>query len=352
LALAVLGRRVSPVARDASGESSPRGFIFDDIFQRRYDESLVDEAPAHLRALYRSLPPSMRLAMEVHRRRDEYDVIVTWSERLTLSLMAIQALTRTGKPHVAMMYWFSRPSVRAPMLAFGRSLHAIITWTSVQRRYAIERLHVPPARIHLVKHYVDTRFWSRRGATPLGEGICAAGAEMRDYPTLIEALRGTDIRCHIATDHVRVDRLGFARRVSAARFERTSGPNVSVGRMAAPGLRGLYARSRFVVVPLEASDTDNGITVLLEAMAMGKAVICSRTEGQVDVIQNGATGIFVPQGDARALRETMLSLYADPARCERIGAAARAYVEEHHAIEKFTSEVKNAIVASLGRVVC
>jgi hypothetical protein len=27
---------------------------------------------------------------------------------------------------------------------------------------------------------------------------------MRDYPTLIEAMRGTELRCHIATDHVRI----------------------------------------------------------------------------------------------------------------------------------------------------
>ena len=350
MALAVAGRRragSNGVARDTTGESAPRGFVFDDIFVKRYDESLVDDAPAHLRAIYRPLPSWMRLALEVHRRRDEYDVIVTWSERVTLSLMAIQALTRTGKPHVPLMYWFSRPSVRAPMRAFGRSLHAIVTWASVQRRYAIDELGVPAAKIHMVKHFVDTLFWSPRRGVDAGDGICAAGAEMRDYPTLIEALRGTDLRCHIATDHVRVDRYGFARRVSAAQFARTSGLNVTVGRKAAPELRDLYARSRFVVVPLQRSDTDNGITVILEAMAMGKTVVCSRTEGQVDVIEDGVTGVFVPQGDPRALRETMRALLADPARCERIGRAARAYVDKYHAIEKFTRDVKSAIDASL-----
>ena len=39
---------------------------------------------------------------------------------------------------------------------------------------------------------------------------------------------------------------------------------------------GYIPNSLFVVMPLLESDTDNGITVILEAMAMGKTVICSR----------------------------------------------------------------------------
>ncbi len=88
-------------------------------------------------------------------------------------------------------------------------------------------------------------------------------------------------------------------------------------------LRDLYARSRFVVVPLHASDTDNGVTVILEAMAMGKAVICSRTRGQVDVIQEGVTGIYVPVGDAAALRAAILSLWAEPQRAQQMGTKCK-----------------------------
>ena len=44
-------------------------------------------------------------------------------------------------------------------------------------------------------------------------------------------------------------------------------------------LRQLYADSAFVVVPLEVTDFQAGITTILEAMSMGKAVICTRTPG-------------------------------------------------------------------------
>ena len=68
------------------------------------------------------------------------------------------------------------------MRLFGGSLHAVITWTSVQRRYLIERLGFPSERVYLVRHFVDQLFYSPRAAEE--DTICGVGAEMRDYPTL------------------------------------------------------------------------------------------------------------------------------------------------------------------------
>lgn len=341
-----LGRqgRSPPLDRnDTTGATAPRAYLFDDMFVRRYDESLLDSATPN--PLLRPLPGWARLAAEVRRHSDDYDVIVTWSERLALSLMTIDSLRGALKPHVALLYWFSRPSVQLPLLAFASGLRAIVTWSSVQRNYAIEHLRIAPEKIYLVKHYVDQLFW--HPAEIETDMICSAGAEMRDYKTLVEALRGVDIRCHVASDHVRVDRFGFARRESTSSFASKAGANITFGRKTRTELRELYARSRFVIVPLEASDTDNGVTVILEAMAMGKAVICSRTRGQVDVIQDGVTGLFVPVGDPLALRKAILDLWRDPDRASAMGRAARAYVAESHALDKFCGDVKAAIDASL-----
>jgi glycosyltransferase involved in cell wall biosynthesis len=341
MAIALQGRSPRP-APDERGEHTLRAYLFEDLFERRYNEVVLDSLPR--RPWDRALPAWARLAREVQRRDDEYDVVVTWSERVSLSLMTLQYFS-PGKPHIPFLYWFSRPSVRGPMRAFGSSLHAIVTWSSVQREYAIRNLGVPAEKLYLIKHYVDQLFFQPREREQ--DMMCSAGAEMRDYPTLLEALRGTNLRCHIATDHVRVDRFGFARRISTSRYLPLAGKDVTIARVPATQLREIYARSRFVVVPLQRSDTDNGVNVVLEAMAMGKPVICSRTRGQVDVIQEGVTGLFVPVGDAKALRKAMLELWNDPDRCREMGRAGRAYIEKHHAVEKFVQQAKGAIDASL-----
>ena len=329
--------------RDPTGERAPRYYVFDEKFSPVWDETLLDSPRAKSRG-----PEWWRLAQEVQWRRDEYDAIVTWGDRLSLALTMVQRFARSKKPHIAMMCQFAKPNTQVPLRLFGRSLHAVITWTSVQRRYLIERLGFPSGRVYLVRHFVDELFYSPRAAEE--DTICGVGTEMRDYPTLVEAMRGTGLRCHIATDHVLIPhrfRLVRDRRVPINALSVPADARVTVGRKTLPELRDLYARSRFVVVPLVPSDSDNGVTVILEAMAMGKPVICSRTRGQVDVIQDGVTGLYVPVGDPAALRAAMLSLWNDPKRARAMGMRARAFIEQHHTLEKFALGVRAAAEASL-----
>jgi glycosyltransferase involved in cell wall biosynthesis len=329
--------------RDPSGATAPRSYVFEDAFSPSWDESILNGGDSSGVG-----PEWWRLAREIHRRDGEYDAIVTWGEKLSLAMLVQQRLARVSKPHIAMMYQFEKPNIRLPLNLLQKNLHSVVTWSSVQRRALIERLGFPPERVYLIRHYVDQVFYSPRSGED--DMICAVGAEMRDYATLLEALRGTDLRCHIATDHVRIPgrlRLLNDRRVPISGVTTQADTHVTKGRMSLPELRKLYARSRFVVVPLLPSDTDNGVTVILEAMAMGKPVICSRTRGQVDVIQEGVTGLYVPIGDAAALRTAILSLWNEPLRAQQMGRNARALVEEHHTLEKFTATARSAAEASL-----
>ena len=105
-----------------------------------------------------------------------------------------------------------------------------------------------------------------------------------------------------------------------------------------------------MVIPLRATDTDNGLTCMLESMAMGKAVICSRTMGQVDVLQDGVTGMYVPQGDPAALREAILKLWNNPALAAEMGRRGREYIEQYHSIEQFVDSVRTIVEEVSGNV--
>ena len=330
--------------RDPSGREHKRTFVFDDAFSPNWDESILGpDARRSSRFRY------WRMAREVARRNREYDAVVSWGEKLSLAMLVAHQKTRPIKPHIAMMYQFEKPNIRVPLAAFKRHLHAVVTWSSVQRRALIEHIGYPAERVYLIRHYVDQVFYSPRAVET--DTICAVGAEMRDYATLKQAVHGTEIPVRIAADHVRIPGRIRALRDRRVAIEDVGGPDVPglvQGRLSATGLRDLYARSRFVVVPLLPSDTDNGITVILEAMAMGKAVICSATRGQVDAIEHGVTGLMVPVGDAQAMRAAIVDLWNDPARAAQMGSNARRYIERHHTLEVFTAATRSAAEASLG----
>jgi glycosyltransferase involved in cell wall biosynthesis len=89
----------------------------------------------------------------------------------------------------------------------------------------------------------------------------------------------------------------------------------------------LYADSRFMVMPLEDVKFQAGVTAILECMAMGKAVVCSRTPGQTDVVVEGENGRYVAPGDAMALRAEIERLLSQPEEAARLGANGRRLVE-------------------------
>src|SRR4051794_9550925 len=62
--------------------------------------------------------------------------------------------------------------------------------------------------------------------------------------------------------------------------------------------------------------------VLTEAFAAGTPVVASDIAGYRDVVSDGADGVLVPRGDATRLAEALRDLALDPARTERLAAAA------------------------------
>lgn len=72
-------------------------------------------------------------------------------------------------------------------------------------------------------------------------------------------------------------------------------------------------------------------TVTMEAMAAGRAVVASHIGGLPDIVAEGETGLLVPPGNPRALREAMQRLLTDTALREHMGSMAKQRVTEFQA---------------------
>jgi glycosyltransferase involved in cell wall biosynthesis len=94
----------------------------------------------------------------------------------------------------------------------------------------------------------------------------------------------------------------------------------------------LISHARCVVIPLKNRARSVGQVVLTDAMALGKAVIATRTIGTVDYIESGKTGILVPPSDAQSLREAILLVARDREAGRRLGLAARESARLSHEI--------------------
>ena len=78
---------------------------------------------------------------------------------------------------------------------------------------------------------------------------------------------------------------------------------------------------------------------LLEAMAMKKAIIATPTDGTRELIVNDNNGIIVPFNDTQALSDAFMMLAQQPENGEKLGEAARNYVEQRFNAQRVADKV-------------
>jgi glycosyltransferase involved in cell wall biosynthesis len=309
-----------------------------------FDADIVDVGAAARsagwfgRLLARSGGPTTMLAWHCVRHRDRYRVVFTDSENVGLPYAAFSLFRRPPARHVMIVHRMSarKKVLLHSILGLRRRIDALVVYSSAQRDVAIERLGYAEHQVVLTTFMVDTKFWVDGAVSPAPRSrpmICAVGQELRDYPTLVEATR-----------HLDVDIVLAAASPWSKRRDTSSGldlpANVHVDSYVPFDLRQLYADASLVVVPLQETDFQAGITTILEAMAMSRPVVCTRTTGQTDTIVDGETGRYVEPGDVAGLRATIEELLDNPAEARRLGVAGRRWVEEHADIEVYAERLR------------
>ena len=190
--------------RKEENDECPRGTTFERVVNTdMMDGGFNASVPRWRRAFYRFIPPSFALPIEAYIVRRRYRVVISWTDMNALIFALLLKMTGRRKPHVALMFWISKPA-KARLLRFVYSrIDRIILWTSAHREFATQVLGIPESKIVAIPYYVDEQFFRPSPRPGGGDMICSAGREMRDYPTLIRAMRSLDIRCHIAAGKLR-----------------------------------------------------------------------------------------------------------------------------------------------------
>lgn len=110
-------------------------------------------------------------------------------------------------------------------------------------------------------------------------------------------------------------------------------------------VRSVYAAADVVVL---SSRNEGSPVSIIEAMAAGRAVVCTDVGGVPDVVTSGVTGILVPSGDAEALANAIDRLLADPAARERLGSEAQRAVYPRYDVGRLVTDI-TSLYSSLVR---
>ncbi|MCB8987622.1 MAG: glycosyltransferase family 4 protein [Ardenticatenaceae bacterium] len=320
----------------ARGERPETDYV---AMARDFPADLLDYAKARQltgalgRLLEKIGGPNLVLAWACYQLRRRYRVIFTDGEQVGLPLaLLLKFLNFGARPrHLMIVHILSvgKKMVFLDWLRLQSHIDIFFVYSAWQKQFIEQRWHVPGDRVVLTPFMVDDAFFAPAEAGKIddllglnGQNkpiICAVGLEFRDYPTLMQAVNGLDVQVVIAAASP------WSKREDTTADQEIP-DNVLVRRFTQYELRELYAQSAFLVMPLYNVNFQAGVTALLEAMAMEKAVICSRTPGQTDVVVEGETGIYVPPEDPAALRAAISELLVQPEEMRRLGVNGRARI--------------------------
>lgn len=81
--------------------------------------------------------------------------------------------------------------------------------------------------------------------------------------------------------------------------------------------------------------------VVMEAMAVGTAVVATDVNGVRELMEHGKTGLIVPPRDPQALADAIGTLLDSPRRCRDFGEAGRARVRQEFTIQTMVRNLEH-----------
>lgn len=115
------------------------------------------------------------------------------------------------------------------------------------------------------------------------------------------------------------------------------------GKIIQSKLYEFYSQGSLFCLP---SIQDGFGVVILQAMACGLPVICTTNTAGYDVVKDGIDGFVIPIRDVNALKEKIVFMYENQARCKEMGQLARQRVQSEFTWDKYGDR----IISELNRI--
>lgn len=268
---------------------------------------------------------------------NNFDIIVIKDIKCGYLLTLLKKLAIVKKPMVLIDVVVHEKIKAARMLGYCvSSSNKIVYCATSLKKILIESFRIPEEKLEYVPWSVDSIFFQPMAKLNSKDFIFSAGTNDRDYETLIRTAKNLSAKVKIATNRRDIADSGYVKKCFLSPIE----------------LRKAYAESLFVVVPLFNSPSASGVTTILEAMAMKKAVIVSASKGVMDYIEDGKNALLVKPNDPKELTDAISYLLENPDVAEKLGENGRKIVQEKFntktQAKSLVNIYKKVIVDSIG----
>lgn len=286
------------------------------------------------------------------RQSKKFDVIFIPTLQDGLLLYLLKILHLFSKPVLAIAHLTYSAKHNNPIKRTYQKLLRIIYFSGVdkilflnEQTYNQSKIYsYIPERHHFLSYWgVDydffQQFYEQQNEEPTMDYVFATGGSNRDFNTLVKAFNELPFQLRIATKW----NLGIDSNIPLT-------SKIKIDNSIEPGLSSLtkllpeYYHAFAVAVPLEKEiEICTGITVIFEAMSMGKPIIATKNDLYPIDIEKERIGIVVDHGDVEAWKNAINYLFQHPNEAKEMGDRGRELIKERYNYQNFSKEIINVI---------
>jgi glycosyltransferase involved in cell wall biosynthesis len=275
--------------------------------------------------------------------QDQYDVVYSAHKMTTALLGFLRRIGVFRKPIVAIVHRTFEKNFLSQLFTrlFVCGNDRLLCLSEATFNYLRDEFNVPEEKLGSLNWCIDINYHKLKSENIIFESnqedsyILSSGRTKRDYETLIKAFKSLDYNLKI---------FGYGSSLSSDLLNLPE--NISIMKdkfIPTPEVLDEIKKAYAIAIPLhiDADKPSNpfGITSLIEAMAMGKAVIVTRSKYiGIDVEKEGI-GLTVELGDVEGWKNAILYLLEHPDIAKEMGQRGRKLIEKEYNLEVFSRKL-------------
>jgi glycosyltransferase involved in cell wall biosynthesis len=287
--------------------------------------------------------------------QNDYDLIYSSGPNDTVLLSIFRSLGILRKPLVVKLERPFRDSrlnrLLARVLAHG---HDRLLCLSERLYFQLEKdFRLPPEKLGVLTWGAHLKSYSQPAqiteSAPSNSFFMSAGGESRDYNTLVKAFKSIDFPLRVyCTGKSAPESSNIPAHVKVQYSDPIEKKTLPFSEILAQ-----YNQSYAIAIPLNIPphranfSNSYGLTSLLDAMAVGKAVLMTRNK-QIDIdIEKEKIGFWIDYQDIEGWRQAISYLLEHPEEAAEMGKRGHHLVMHNYNLENYASKLagylKNAI---------
>ena len=322
------------IVREWKEGKFPAHFLYGALQLEQYGYDIIWHDQIHV---YKRVQDTVKATWKILTCRRHYDVLYATHTRGIEPIILLHAI---GLYRRRIVVWHHQPIVKAgnclrEALArlFYKGMDHMIFFSEKLIRDSIKSAKADPARMSMVHWGADLAFYD--SLRPDGESPCpfiSTGKELRDYKTLTEAFNHTG---EALTLYTQKEQKG-----TFTNLELRENISLNFGERLMPyELSLLVAQSECVCICCKPSNYTVGLTTVVEAMALGKPILCTRNLQMPMDLEAEGCGIWLEPYDREGWERAIRYITGHPEEAREMGRRGRLLAEKYYNVEQCAREV-------------